>query len=135
VKQEELVSENLVYVRLKAHLPRAGHVLRQYSFRGIVLRAGGGWCKVDAGVAEHLRIVRQQDRDPYSPLAFDVCTEEEARRLDEKDTENRTEAVPVERAKVHVARDEATATGAPSTPGVIAPTDTSKERPSARAKH
>jgi hypothetical protein len=132
---EKHMSENLIYVRLKAHLPRAGHVLRHYSFRGIIFKAGAGWMKVAENVAEHLRNVRQQERDPYSPHAFDVCTEDEARRLDDKDTELNTVAVPVEKARVQVARDEATATGTSSTASAVAPADVNKDRPAARAKH
>lgn len=129
------MSESLVYVRLKSYLPRAGHVLRHYSFRGIVFKAGAGWMKIAEGVAEHLRTVHQQDRDPYSPLAFDVCTEEEARRLDDKDIELNTVTVPVDKARVQVARDEASVTVASSTSSAFAPSDVSKERPAARAKH
>jgi hypothetical protein len=129
------MSENVIYVRLKSHLPRAGQVLRHFAFRGIIFKAGAGWVKVAENVAEHLRTVRQQERDPYSPLAFDVCTEEEARRLDDKDTELNTVAVPVEKARVQVARDEGTATSTSSTPAAVAPTDVNKDRPAARAKH
>ncbi len=129
------MSENLVYVRLKSHLPRAGQVIRQYAFRGIMFKAGGGWCKVTDSVAEHLRAVRQQERDPYSPLAFDVCTEEEARRLDEKDAELSTVTVPVDKARVQVARDEGTVAGNLSGTQPVATTEVSKDRPAARAKH
>jgi hypothetical protein len=116
-------------------VPRAGHVLRHYCFRGVLFKAGAGWCKVSERIAEHLRTVRQQERDPYSPLAFDVCTEEEARRLDAKDAEQSAEVVPVDRAKVQLARDEASATSTASTASAVAPTDLSKDRPAARAKH
>jgi len=129
------MSENLVYVRLKSHLPRAGHVLRQFAFRGVIFKAGAGWAKVAENVAEHLRTVRQQERDPYSPLAFDVCTEEEARRLDDKEAELNSVAVPVEKARVQVARDDSAATGAASTASAISPSDVTKDRPAARAKH
>ena len=131
------MSENVLCVRLKPCLPRAGQVLQHYSYRGILFKAGAGWVKVADGVAEHLRTVRQQAHDPYSPMAFDVCSEDEARKLDVKDIEQSTEAVPVDRARLQVAREIAPTSnesaGPVATAGVV--TEGSKDRPAARAKH
>jgi len=38
-------------------------------------------------VAEYLRAVREVPSDRYSPLAFDVCTEAEAKALDANESE------------------------------------------------
>ncbi len=130
------MSENVLCVRLKPCLPRAGQVLQHYSYRGILFKAGAGWVKVADSVAEHLRAVRQQAHDSYSPLAFDVCGEDEARKLDVKDIEQSAEAVPVDRAQLQVARESAPSgelTGLVATAGATA--EVSKDRPSARAKH
>jgi hypothetical protein len=72
-------------VRLKAFDPRQRHTLRRYTYRGIVFAEDRGWCRVEADVAAYLRGVRQVPDDPHAPAAFDVCTDEEARRLDAAD--------------------------------------------------
>ena len=74
-------------VRLKPHDARRGNVLRRYTYRGIKFHEERGWYRVDKDVAEYLRTVRQVPGDKHSPLAFDVCTEDEARRLDTKEQE------------------------------------------------
>jgi hypothetical protein len=74
--------EETVLVRLKAHDPRRGHVLRRYTYGGIKIEGSRGWYRVEKDVAEYLKTVRQVDTDPHSPLAFDVATEDEARRID-----------------------------------------------------
>jgi hypothetical protein len=132
--KEPAVTDSILCVRLKTHQPRAGHVLRQLVYRGILFRAGAGWNKVSEGVGEHLRSVRQRAHDPHSPLAFDVCTEEEARRLDAQDAERNMAVTPVDKARVAVARDEA---GAPTgaTSSTAGSPELTKDRPSARAKH
>jgi hypothetical protein len=123
-----------LYVRLKPHAPRAGQVLRQFAYRGILFKAGTGWSKVSQVVAEHLRTVRQRAHDPHSPLAFDVCSEEEARRLDAQDADRTAEITPAERARVAVARDETPAMGSAAPAGPVT-ADAARDRPSARAKH
>jgi len=72
-------------VRLKAFDPRRGHVLRRYTYRGVKFDGAHGWYRVEKGVADYLRAVRQVDTDPHSPLAFEVATEADARRLDEEE--------------------------------------------------
>jgi hypothetical protein len=46
------------------------------------------WYRVDKPVAEYLRQVHQQPSDPHSPLAFDVCTDSEAKTLEATETED-----------------------------------------------
>lgn len=72
-------------VRLKPYDPRRGHVLRRYTYRGIKFHEERGWYRVDKAVADYLREVRQVPSDEYSPVAFDVCTDDEAKALDAKD--------------------------------------------------
>jgi hypothetical protein len=81
-------------VRLKPYDPKVGHVLRSYFYapadeRG---RPGPGaqrfleqrgWYRVSLEVAKYLATIRQIETNPRSPLAFDVCTFEEAQRIDE----------------------------------------------------
>jgi hypothetical protein len=89
-----------MHVRLKAPDRRRGQVLRRYTYRGIKFVAGHGWYRVSGEVAAHLRTVRQAAGDDTSPLAFDVCTAEEAERRDVAEqaatrATRATEAVPV----------------------------------------
>lgn len=93
-------------VRLKPHDPRRGFVLHRYTFRGIKFHDERGWYKVDKTVADYLRTVRQVPDDQHAPLAFDVCTEDEAKSLDAREKEaaaNRKNAT--DDIKVSVARD------------------------------
>jgi hypothetical protein len=69
-------------VRLKPYDPRRGHVLRRYTYAGIKFQDERGWYRVERPVAEYLRAVREVPSDRYAPLAFDVCTEAEAKALD-----------------------------------------------------
>jgi hypothetical protein len=92
-------------VRLKPHDPRRGHVLRRYTYQPTDTRfeVTRGWYRLDKDLAEQLRSVPQTATDPHSPLAFDVCTDEEAQRLDaEADSAHRaaraTEAIRVQPA-------------------------------------
>ena len=74
-------------VRLKAFDPRRGHVLRRFTYAGIKFHEERGWYRVAKAVADYLRSVHQQPADPHSPLAFDVCTEAEAKALETTETE------------------------------------------------
>ena len=69
-------------VRLKPYDPRRGCVLRRYTYRGIKFHDERGWYRVDKEVADYLRGVRQVPGDAHAPLAFDVCTDDEAKALD-----------------------------------------------------
>ena len=72
-------------VRLKSFDPRRGQVLRRYTYAGIKFHEERGWYRVEKAVADYLRAVRQVAGDEVSQLAFDVCTEEEAKALDTRE--------------------------------------------------
>jgi hypothetical protein len=72
-------------VRLKPYDPRRRHVLRRYTYNGVKFHEERGWYRVAGDDAEYLRGVHQLAHDPHSPPAFDVCTDEEARALDDKE--------------------------------------------------
>ncbi|MBN2196400.1 MAG: hypothetical protein JW751_26540 [Polyangiaceae bacterium] len=74
-------------VRLKPYDPRRGHVLRRYTYAGIKFHEERGWSRVEKPVGDYLRSVHQLPGDSYSPLAFDVCTEEEAKAIDATESE------------------------------------------------
>ena len=77
-------------VRLKPHDPRRGFKLRRYTYRGIKFQEERGWYRVDKDVADYLREVRQVHSDEHAPLAFDVCTADEAKALDSKEKDDAT---------------------------------------------
>ena len=74
-------------IRLKPLDLRRGHVLRRFTYQGIKFHEERGWYRVEKSVADYLRSVHQQPADPLSPLAFDICTEDEARATEVKDKE------------------------------------------------
>lgn len=56
--------------------------LRCFTYRGIRFHVDRGWYRVPKDIGEYLRGVRVLDTDASSPLAFDVATEDDAKRLD-----------------------------------------------------
>ena len=104
-------------VRLKEHNPRRGNVLRRYVYDGIKFQVECGWYRVSKTMAEHLKGVRQEHEDPNSPLAFDVCTEAEAKTLDAKiEQEAKVKREAGEAIDVSVGRDEEAALTAEDLP-------------------
>ena len=71
-------------VRLKEYNPRRGQVLRRFVYDGVKFQVECGWYRVSKEMAEYLKTVRQEQEDPNSPLAFEVCSEAEAKALDAK---------------------------------------------------
>ncbi len=69
-------------VRLKPHDPKKGHVIRRYTAFSIRFEEARGWYKGADEVATYLATVRQRPGDEDSPLAFDVCSEDEAQRIE-----------------------------------------------------
>jgi hypothetical protein len=74
-------------VRLKPYDPRRKFVLRRYVYAGIHFLVMRGWERVPKEIADYLRGVRQKEFDPYSPPAFDVCTDAEAKVLEKRERE------------------------------------------------
>lgn len=121
-----------MYVRLKPYNPRRGNVLRRYTYRGIKFQEERGWFRVPKDVAEYLRAVHQVPGDEQSPLAFNVCSEAEAKNLDAKEEE----AVATRKSasadlKVSLPQDDEKATGAVTTRDLP---EQSSERTKSRSK-
>ncbi len=76
-----------ILVRLKPYDPRRKFVLRRYVYAGIHFLVTRGWERGPKAVGDYLRDVRQKEFDPYSPPAFDVCTEAEAAALEKRERE------------------------------------------------
>jgi hypothetical protein len=73
--------------RLKPYDPRRRHLLRSFMHgpSGKRFEEKRGWYRVTDGVAKYLARVHQVESDPESPLAFDVCTLEEAKAIDARE--------------------------------------------------
>ncbi len=103
-------------VRLKRYDPRRGHVLRRFSYAGVTVHEERGWYRVAKEIGEYLRTARQVPGDNYSPLAFDVCTDEEAKAIDAKDeAETKVRRLATDEIKLTAARVESSDL-APSSP-------------------
>ena len=88
------------HIRLKRYDPRHGFVLKQYGYKGMKFLESEGWYIVDDEVADYLEEnARQRAGDPGAPAAFDVCTEAEARRIDEKEAIEEKPRRPAEKAR------------------------------------
>jgi|SRR5215831_1689473 len=70
-------------VRLKPRDLKKGHIIRRYTAFSQTFDEMRGWYLVSDDVAAYLATVRQVPNDEDKPLAFDVCTEAEAKRLDD----------------------------------------------------
>jgi hypothetical protein len=90
--------KTIMLVRLKPHDPKKGLLLKQYTYQSIRFQAGRGWYKVNGQVAAYLKSVHSVPGDNDTPLAFDVCTPDEARAMDEKDRKAARQVVPAEQA-------------------------------------
>ena len=99
-------------VRLKPYDPRRGHVLRRYTYAGIKFHEERGWSRVEKPVGDYLRSVHQLSSDSHSPLAFDVCTADEAKALDAKEKDA---ATPRKTADDDIKLSEARSDGAVTT--------------------
>ncbi len=94
------------YIRIKPLDPIRGHILQRYTYKGISFDVKKGWYIVSAKVGEYLKTIHQIHGDPNSPLAFDVCTETEAKALDAKETEEEAPKRPADKARSVAASDE-----------------------------
>lgn len=97
-------------IRIKPYNPKIGNVLRRYNLNGYTFEVERGWYKVDDDVAEYLKGVHQHVELEHSPLAFDVCTEEEAAAIDDRE---------IEAAKVKRASAEPTVVSTAQNPTVV----------------
>lgn len=82
IEEIHKLSDDYRLVRLKPYNKAKGHVLRKFTVRGNHFRVEDGWYAVPLKVANYLETIHQKYYDHDSPLAFDVCTKEEALRLE-----------------------------------------------------
>ena len=82
-------------IRLKPIDAKKGHVIRRYTAFSTTFEEHRGWYRVSDVVAAYLATVHQVPNDEDTPLAFDVCTKEEAEKielLEKKRAEERARA-------------------------------------------
>lgn len=95
------------YIRLKRYDPHHRAVLRRYWYKQYRFKESEGWYVVPDDVAEYLREnARQSAGDPMSPPAFDICTKEEAEKIDERETLNTEIRRPAQKARVYAEENE-----------------------------
>lgn len=91
-------------VRVKPYDPKKGHVIQRYTAFAIRFEEARGWYKVSDEVATYLATVHQVPGNEDSPFAFDVCTDDEAQRLEaaeKKKAEERARAAEPNVAQPH----------------------------------
>lgn len=74
-------------VRIKPYDKKKGYVLQRYNYAGILFDVRRGWYEVSEEIAKYLKTIRQVGGIEETPFAFDVCTKEEARTLDDTERE------------------------------------------------
>ncbi len=72
-----------MHVRIKPYNKRRGHRLRSYTIQGRRFTSARGWYEVPTAMSVVLADIQQVDNDEHSPMAFDVVTAAEARKIDE----------------------------------------------------
>ena len=93
--------------RLKAYDPKHGCVLRRYTYRGIKFQEDRGWLRVDEETAKYLEGVLQVPGDTHTPRAFDVCTDEEAKKLEEREEKEAKPTLATDAVRVATPRGDA----------------------------
>ncbi len=122
-KKPEKKAPPVFMVRLKKYDPKKGFRLKQFHVYGQRFEEERGWYKVNEFVTdfdhktggrlrvnliEYLRDVRQNQEDPDSKLAFDVCTPEQASKIDADEEEaiaSRAKASDVTRGRARHPND------------------------------
>lgn len=92
-------------IRLKPFDAKKGHIIRRYTAFATTFEEHKGWYRVTDHVAAYLATVHQVPNDEDSPLAFDVCTQDEAERIDAAEKKKAEERARAAEPNVATARD------------------------------
>lgn len=92
-------------IRLKPLDKKRGHVVHRYTAFQTTFEEAKGWYRVPDHVASYLATVHQLANDEDSPLAFDVCTQEEAEQIDAAEKRKAEERARADEPNVAMARD------------------------------
>lgn len=94
-----------VLVRIKPYNPRRGYVLRRYVYAdpktGTRYRfeEPRGWYVVPVRIGNYLKTIHSSFEDPESPFAFDVVSQEEAKRIDNSEQVEEKPRATADRAR------------------------------------
>jgi hypothetical protein len=72
--------------RLKPYNEKKRHLTRVYMIDGARFFSERGWYEVSDALGEKLKVLHQDYHDDDSPMLFDVCTPEQAEKIDEKES-------------------------------------------------
>jgi len=92
-------------VRLKPLDAKKGHIIRRYTTYTTTFEEHKGWYRVSDHVAGYLATVHQVPNDEDTPLAFDVCTQDEAHRIDLAEKKKAEQRARAAEPNVAAARD------------------------------
>jgi len=92
-------------IRLKPFDAKKGHLVRRYTAFSTTFEEHKGWYRVSDEVASYLATVHQDPNDEDSPWAFDICTKEEAERIDLAEKKKAEERARAAEPNVATARD------------------------------
>lgn len=116
-------------VRLKPYDPKRGHVLRRFTAFGVRFDEARGWYRVSDEVAAYVATVHEQPGFDYTPLAFDVCTEEEALALEIREKREQDERAIASAPNVATAQDVSSVKPPTVSAGDLSTTDLSQPKP------
>ena len=68
--------------RLKPHDSKKGHIIQRFTAFSTQFEEKKGWYRVSDEIADYLAKVHQVPNDEDTPFAFDVCTEDDAKRIE-----------------------------------------------------
>lgn len=92
-------------IRLRPLDAKKGHVIRRYTAFSMTFEEAKGWYRVSDEVAAYLQTVHQVPNDEDTPLAFDVCTEAEAKALELAEKKKAEERARAAEPNVAMPRD------------------------------
>jgi hypothetical protein len=98
-------------IRLKPLDAKKGHLVRRYTAFSTTFEEHKGWYRVSDEVAAYLATVHQEPNDEDSPWAFDVCTKDEAERIDLAERKKAEDRARAAEPNVATARDVTTIGG------------------------
>ncbi|HET9622033.1 MAG TPA: hypothetical protein VFP84_11745 [Kofleriaceae bacterium] len=108
-------------VRLKRIDSKKGHVIRRYTAFSTTFEEARGWYRVDDETAAYLQTVHQVPNDEDTPLAFDVCTSDEAEALEAAEKKKAEERARATEPNVAMPRDVVAAISTPEVEARDAP--------------
>jgi len=83
---------DFVLARIKPYNPKQGYKVQTYTFMGQRFRESAGWYRIPVALGEQLKELLQDESDPLSQSVFDVLSEEDASKVEERENARRERA-------------------------------------------